>query len=56
MLLLSLERSSSTPGPPFTATAPFFRLRVRDWRVIYQIEDKTVAIRAIMLRRDAYKG
>jgi len=33
-----------------------YRLRVGDWRVIYQVEGKTVAIRAIMLRRDAYKG
>jgi mRNA interferase RelE/StbE len=31
------------------------RLRVGDWRVIYEVEGGNVIIRSIKLRRDAYK-
>ena len=54
------ERLTADPvgfGKPLMGEfAGMRRLRVGDWRVIYQIDGETVYIRAIMLRRDAYKG
>lgn len=44
-------------GKPLTGDFKgLYRLRVGDWRVVYGVETDTVAIRAIKLRRDVYKG
>ena len=44
-------------GKPLTGEfAGMRRLRVGDWRVIYDVSNDKVFIHAIKLRRDAYKG
>ena len=54
------ERLTVAPvslGKPLTGEFKgLYRLRVGDWRVIYEVEQGSVTIHAIKLRRDAYKG
>jgi len=53
------ERLTADPiglGKPLSGEfAGMLRLRVGDWRVIYEVNGDNVTIRAIKLRRDAYK-
>ena len=54
------ERLTVAPdllGKPLTGGfAGMRRLRVGDWRIIYEVEAETVTVHAIKIRRDAYKG
>jgi mRNA interferase RelE/StbE len=38
-----------------TNFTPEYRLRVRDYRVLFEIEDKTIVIYRIRHRREAYR-
>ena len=54
-----LERLTVDPiglGKPLTGEfAGMRRLRVGNWRIIYEVDGDNVIIRAIKLRRDSYK-
>ena len=45
-----------TPKPPSGEFQEFYKLRVGDWRVIYDLSDQsTIVIRAIGHRNDIYR-
>ncbi|MCL1919630.1 MAG: type II toxin-antitoxin system RelE/ParE family toxin [Kiritimatiellaeota bacterium] len=54
------ERLTAAPfsfGKPLRHSLSGMRsLRVGDWRIAYVVDDQTVTVSHITLRRDAYKG
>ena len=61
-LLLKIKALALNPGDPSLdikklAASPFWRLRVGNWRVIYDRQDsvRIIAIEKIKARGDAYK-
>ena len=56
-----VETYAATPDSPqhdvraLVNTSPRYRLRVGDWRVLFEIEQNTMQVRRILHRREAYR-
>jgi len=61
LIVRNIEKLSNNPRPPSSkklkGAQKLYRLRVREWRVIYEINDdeKTVTVIHVYHRKDAYK-
>ena len=53
--LLELENGLSGDVKKLSNFTPAYRLRSGDWRALFDMENKTIVVRRVIHRRDAYR-
>jgi mRNA interferase RelE/StbE len=54
--IIALQSGSAGDIKRLTNFTPEYRLRVGDWRVLFEMDSKKITIYRILHRREAYRG
>lgn len=54
--IIALRSGSEGDIKRLTSFTPEYRLRVGDWRVLFEMDSKKITIYRILHRREAYRG